>query len=46
MNINWGGRPYRDREVMKTLSEYLTVPGWEPRINLIKGLAELYETVK
>lgn len=30
MNINWGKRPYRKREVMKVYRDGETVPGWNP----------------
>ena len=37
--IEWGRRPYRDREVMVPWRGYRTVPGWQPKIDLAKGLA-------
>lgn len=39
--IEWGGRPYRDREVMQPWTGGETLPGWAPRIPLESGLAEL-----
>lgn len=30
--IVWGERPYRPREVMIPWSNYMTLPGWEPRV--------------
>lgn len=35
LNINWGIRPYRDREVMLPWENGNVVPGWCPKINLI-----------
>ncbi|MBI4855617.1 MAG: NAD(P)-dependent oxidoreductase [Acetobacterium woodii] len=37
LNINWGLRQYRSREVMKPF-EGNRLPGWNPRINLREGL--------
>lgn len=33
LNIDWGGRPYRSREVMEPWGTYETLPGWHPEIN-------------
>ncbi|VWX32686.1 NAD(P)-dependent oxidoreductase [Limnobacter sp. 130] len=38
--INWGGRPYRDREVMRLWRDYQTVPGWRPKIPFEIGILE------
>lgn len=39
LNIEWGGRPYRDREVMAPVaSEGRLLPGWTPGITLEEGL--------
>ena len=38
LSIKWGGRPYRDREVMVPWNTYETLPGWEPKINLEEGI--------
>jgi nucleoside-diphosphate-sugar epimerase len=37
--IDWGGRPYREREVMLPWHSYRSVPGWQPKIGLAQGLA-------
>ncbi|MBO9541911.1 NAD(P)-dependent oxidoreductase [bacterium] len=40
-NLQWGARPYRDREVMRAVadpSEARTVLGWEARIDLREGI--------
>lgn len=39
LNIIWGGRPYRDREVMLPWSRGKCLPGWSPEIDLIKGIS-------
>jgi nucleoside-diphosphate-sugar epimerase len=36
--ITFGGRPYRDREVMQSWQDYASLPGWSPRIQLSEGL--------
>lgn len=36
--INWGGRPYRHREVMIPWNQGERLPGWEPRVSLEEGL--------
>lgn len=39
LNIAWGGRPYREREVMVPWHSYRSVPGWQPKVTLAQGLA-------
>jgi len=39
LNIAWGGRPYREREVMLPWHSYRSVPGWRPKVGLAQGLA-------
>ena len=41
ININWGGREYRPREVMQPWTRRKGPPGWSPRYGLKKGL-EIY----
>lgn len=41
LNIQWGKRPYRQREVMIPWNQGKKLPGWEPRIPLCKGLADI-----
>lgn len=36
--INWGGRNYRKREVMKLWNSYETLPRWEIEVSLEEGL--------
>lgn len=38
MNINWGGRPYRNREVMFPWDKGNRLPGWRPSIELAEGI--------
>lgn len=38
LNIKWGGRPYRDREVMVPWEKGENVPGWKPKITLEEGI--------
>jgi hypothetical protein len=41
LNIKWGARQYRYREVMQTWSNYQKLPGWEAKVSLRKGIASL-----
>ncbi len=41
LKINWGARPYRDREVMNTWQRFDSLPNWTPQINLSEGLKKL-----
>ena len=38
LNVIWGGRNYRKREVMKLWEKYETPPGWEIEVSLEEGL--------
>ena len=38
VDVSWGALPYRPREVMTPWKGH-TVPGWQPRITLEKGIA-------
>lgn len=40
LNINWGLRQYRTREVMKPFEGY-RLPGWYPKIDLKEGIRSL-----
>ena len=42
LTIRWGGRPYRDREVMIPWEKGEVVPGWVPRISIEEGIRRLY----
>jgi nucleoside-diphosphate-sugar epimerase len=39
--INWGERPYRDREVMVPWNRGKLLPGWSPQYSLQEGLKNL-----
>ena len=41
LNINWGAQSYRAREVMVPWQNGKTLPNWEPRISIEKGLSKL-----
>ena len=41
LTVNWGARPYRDREVMSPYRNGRQLPGWSPLIELADGLAAL-----
>ncbi|MBO4401728.1 MAG: NAD(P)-dependent oxidoreductase [Selenomonadaceae bacterium] len=41
LSIEWGGRPYRQREVMVPWKNFKTLPGWAPKINLRDGIGKL-----
>lgn len=41
----WGGRPYREREVMRPWRG-LALPGWQPRVRLSDGLASCAAAVR
>jgi CDP-paratose synthetase len=38
LNINWGAREYRLREVMVPWEKGLTIPGWKPKVSIKKGI--------
>ena len=38
VRVNWGGRPYREREVMLPWQEAPPLPGWVPQIGLEAGI--------
>jgi len=40
--IDWGGRPYRDREIMTPYEGFASVPGWTPQISLEAGLKDVW----
>jgi len=39
--IEWGGRPYRDREVMVPWNSGTAVPGWQPKVGLEEGIRQM-----
>jgi len=42
--IEWGGRPYRDREVMVPWNSGTTLPGWQPKVGLEEGIRRMEQT--
>ncbi|EMK3755670.1 NAD(P)-dependent oxidoreductase [Providencia rettgeri] len=44
ISIHWGGRPYRDREIMKIPYHcYETLPGWQPKTSIHDGIEILFD---
>jgi hypothetical protein len=43
--IDFGKRPYRQREVFTPWTKYRRLPNWAPTINLEEGLLRLKEEV-
>lgn len=41
LNINWGGRPYKQKEVMIPWNTANVVPGWKPLISVFDGIKKL-----
>jgi CDP-paratose synthetase len=41
LNINWGGRPYRENEVMIPWINANVVPEWKPKISISEGIKRL-----
>lgn len=41
LSIEWGGRPYRPREVMVPWSSGRCLPNWEPKISLWDGIKKM-----
>lgn len=39
--IEWGGRPYRQREVMVPWNIGLSLPGWQPEVELTEGIRRM-----
>lgn len=39
INVNIGGRPYKDREIMNPITSYPHLPNWSAKINIKEGLA-------
>lgn len=44
LNIDWGGRPYRNREVMVPWSTGASLPEWHPTISLEEGIRRLLDS--
>ena len=41
LDIEWGGRPYRPREVMLPFCPHTVLPGWAPSISLDQGIGRV-----
>ncbi len=41
LNIRWGERPYRKREVMVPWNKGESVPGWSPKVSLEEGIKKI-----
>lgn len=41
IKVNWGGKPYRKREVMTVWNNGQPLPKWKPSISLKEGLSKL-----
>jgi dTDP-4-dehydrorhamnose 3,5-epimerase len=42
LQIAWGSRSYRPREVMVPWTNYMTLPGWQPRVLFAKGIQQTF----
>ena len=40
LNVNWGAKGYREREVMLPACSGIPLPGWNAKISLESGIAE------
>lgn len=43
LSIEWGGRPYREREIMIPWSSYKLLPNWRPKVSLREGIKKFLE---
>lgn len=41
LDIRWGERPYRPREVMDPWTGRLPVPGWKPAVGIVDGIRRM-----
>lgn len=46
LNIIWGGRSYRKREVMCPWDNGILLPGWEPKVSLKEGLDRTLKSMR
>jgi len=42
LNIKWGQKAYRPREVMVPWENGNTIPGWQPRISILEGIKKTF----
>ena len=45
-NIKWGGREYREREIMIPITSKNTLPGWSPKVSIEMGIQLLLKENK
>jgi len=45
LNIKWGARPYREREVMIPWENGETIPNWKPKYTLKKAIIKTIESI-
>lgn len=43
LNINWGGRPYKDREVMNPISSNNVLPGFKHKVSIRDGIRRIVD---
>jgi nucleoside-diphosphate-sugar epimerase len=43
--VEWGARPYREREVMAPWTRGETLPGWRPRVGLAEGIRRTHASL-
>lgn len=46
LNIEWGKKEYREREVMIPWETGITIPGWSPKVSLEEGIERFYSNYK
>lgn len=44
INIDWGGLPYRPREVLTPWTKGVTLPGWSPTVTLEEGIRRVLDS--
>ncbi|WP_199851426.1 NAD-dependent epimerase/dehydratase family protein [Parabacteroides pacaensis] len=44
LNVKWGARPYRKREVMNVWKKGEILPNWNPSIDLVEGFNKILES--
>jgi nucleoside-diphosphate-sugar epimerase len=46
LNVDWGKKPYRKREVMQTWDQGTVLPGWAPHVSIDDGIRRLEGNVR
>jgi nucleoside-diphosphate-sugar epimerase len=41
LNVEWGGKPYRQREVFLPWSNFTLIPGWVAKVSLQEGMVNI-----